>query len=320
MVASGVGWSWLRRAPKLPGKHQNVGKNASERGSAAAGHRGIRPPCLGDPCGAGDARGTLPGAGGSSSWGPPRTTLSQRCWGIPAASPLPTRRAGRFGQHPPRWVPAMGWVPSRAGDGGSSGAGSAVASGRGARGGLPAPGTRAGETGRRRMADPGGIFISRLEDSSLAFSFFFSFLFFPSLQIKKTPRRSGKGGGCEQNPLCAEEPSRQRWLRRRPRCSPRAAPASARRSLLRLGLFQGIVQLLQRLFNPQGGEAGRGALVPALLHDLRQRRQNLGEAQKEGGKMERVRGEQRSGSGWERGGPPGLTESEKRRLGTTGVC
>lgn len=199
----------------------------------------------------------------------------QACRGIPAAaaeptaSPLPMCRAGRFGQHllPACRTGCQRWGGWPAGLGGCG-------RGRcrlwrllapwlwrlagGAQGGLPAPGARchprrAGETGRRRMTDPGDIFIIGLEDSSLAF-FFFSY-FFPSLQIKKAPRRGGKGRGCELNPLCDRQPS-WRWLRRHPQCSPRAASVRAWRSLLRLGLFQGIVQLLQRLFNPQGGEAG----------------------------------------------------------------
>lgn len=123
-------------------------------------------------------------------------------------------------------------------------------------------------------------------------------------------------GAASKTPCCNWEPS-WRWLCRRPRCSLRAAPVCAWRSLLWLGLFQGIVQLFQRLFNPQGGEAGRGALVPALLHDLCQRRQNLGEAQK-GGRIEEFHGEKRSGSDWEEGGPPGTHRIGEEAVGDHG--
>lgn len=139
MAVSGAGWSRLQGAPKHPRKHQNVGKDqkglesgtagcssGKDQATTAAGApvsavpaaRGMLGPAAPRPaepqdvpgCGSAPAGGTLP-------W----TILSQRnpdllrrearralqpCRGIPAAaaepaaSPLPTRRAGRFGQHP----------------------------------------------------------------------------------------------------------------------------------------------------------------------------------------------------------------------------
>lgn len=131
---------------------------------------------------------------------PTANVPGRQVWAAPAACVL-------------RWVPAMGWVPSRA-QGLRQGmvlapmlaCPSAVVSGRGAWNGLPAPGTRchprrADETGRRQMTDPGGIFITGLENSSLAFFFFSPPYFFPPCKLKRLQGGGRKGGSCKQNPL-----------------------------------------------------------------------------------------------------------------------
>lgn len=61
-------------------------------------------------------------------------------------------------------------------------------------------------------------------------------------------------------------------------------------SAVHLALLQRAVDFVQSLFDTQGSEAGRRVLVPALLHQLHQRRQRLGERErrkkKERGKKE----------------------------------
>lgn len=128
----------------------------------------------------------------------------------PAASPLPTRRAGRLGQRPlPAGCRRCGGCPA--------GRGTVLvhwpwclAGGLGVGGQPRVPAAiPAGQAGRAGVGwRIRGYFCNRAAGFLPCCFFFFFFLFFPALQIQKAPRRGGKGGGCEQNPLRVREPRR----------------------------------------------------------------------------------------------------------------